>query len=75
LPHFQLSRLKYILELGEGSAGPALEKRQVLEKIDKFILILHLDLFKDSFIDILADDSEVAIAEATDCGQTGFIVD
>jgi hypothetical protein len=47
----------------------------MLEKINEFVLVFHLYLFQDPLIDILRNDSEMALGEALYSGSSRFIVD
>jgi hypothetical protein len=51
-----------------------LKEGKVLEKINELVLIFHLYLFQDSFIDIFRDHSEMALGEAFYSGSSWFIV-
>lgn len=70
-----LFQVEDVLELGEGRAGPTLEKWQVLEEIHKLVLVFDLYLFEDAFEDVLGDDSKVAICQTFDSCGTWVICD
>jgi hypothetical protein len=47
----------------------------MLEKINELVLVFHLYLFQDPFIDIFRNHSEMALGKAFNSGSSWFIVD
>ncbi len=75
LPTLVESGFEGILESGEGSARPTLQKGQLLQEIHYFVQVFLLYPLKDFGVVRLGHDSEVAVLQALDGGGPGLVLD